>query len=82
MGKEAIEGLVTVATAIVVIAIIAVIVSQRSDTAKVLGAGGKALSDAISAAVSPVTSNAKSAASTQVGQQGTVLDQMGRIFPD
>ena len=55
MGKEAIEGLITVATAIVGVAIIATLVSKNAQTASVLSAGGSALSTAISAATGPVT---------------------------
>ncbi len=49
------EAVVTIATAIVGIAILAVLVSNRSNTAKVIGAAGDAFSRSIGAAVSPVT---------------------------
>lgn len=49
------EAIVTIATAIVGIAILAVLVSQRSNTANVIGAAGNAFSRSIGAAVSPVT---------------------------
>lgn len=55
MGKEAIEGIITVATAIVGVAIIATLVSKNAQTANVLGAGGKALATSIQAATGPVT---------------------------
>lgn len=57
MGKETIEGLVTVATLIVGVAFIAVLVSNNANTSGVLSAGGSALSTAITAAVSPVSSS-------------------------
>lgn len=49
------EAIVTIATAIIGVAILAVLVSQRSNTAKVIGAAGDAFSRSIGAAVSPVT---------------------------
>lgn len=55
MGDNLITGLVTIATAIVGLAIIAVIVSKNAQTPAVIGAAGNALGSDISAAVSPVT---------------------------
>lgn len=49
------EPVVTIATAIVGVAIIAVLVSQRSQTAGVISAAGNAFSNALGVAVSPVT---------------------------
>lgn len=49
------QGVVTIATAIVGVAILAVIVSKNANTAGVIQAGGQALSTDIGAAVSPVT---------------------------
>lgn len=54
MGN-AFEPIVTIATAIVGVAIIAILVSQKSNTAGVFAAAGGAFSNALSAAVSPVT---------------------------
>lgn len=54
MGKEAIEGIVTVIGLVIGVAIIAVIVSKRADTGGVITAGGTALEKIIKAAVSPV----------------------------
>lgn len=56
MGKEAIEGVVTVALAITGIAMIAVLVSKNANTAGVLVASGQALATGITAATGPVTS--------------------------
>jgi PRD1 phage membrane DNA delivery len=56
MGKETIEGLVTVAVAIVGVAMIAVLVSKNANTANVLTSGGQALATGISAATGPITS--------------------------
>jgi hypothetical protein len=55
MADNLISSLVTVVTAIIGIAIIAVLVSNKAQTAGVIGAGGNAFSQAIEAAVSPVT---------------------------
>jgi hypothetical protein len=55
MGDKAITSVVVVLTAIVGVAIVAVVVSKQADTANVLGAGGKAFSSILSAAVAPVS---------------------------
>lgn len=55
MEDRLVTSVVTVLTAIVGVAIIAVLVSQRANTAGVLTAGGNAFSNALTAAVSPVT---------------------------
>lgn len=55
MTDQLISGVVTVATAIVGIAILAVLVSRQSQTPQVLSAAGSAFSGAIGAAVSPIT---------------------------
>lgn len=49
------EQIVTILTAIVGVAIIAVLVSRNSQTATVIGAAGSAFSNALGVAVSPVT---------------------------
>ena len=54
MGDKIIEGLVSVAVAVIGIAIVAVIVGRGSQTASVLSAGGNAFSSIIKAATSPV----------------------------
>lgn len=70
----------TVATAIVVVAIVAVLVSKNAQTGSVLTAGGNALSGAIKAAVSPVSGATTSAASTQLGNLGGILDSAGHYI--
>lgn len=55
MTDQLISGLVTVATAIVGIAILAVLVSGKSQTSSVIRSAGSAFAGAVSAAVSPVT---------------------------
>lgn len=49
------ESIVTIATAITGVAIVAVIVSRKSQTPAVIQAGGSAFSNALGVAVSPVT---------------------------
>jgi hypothetical protein len=49
------ENIVSVLTAIIGLAIIAVIVSQRAATSSVIKSAGNAFSSAISAATAPVT---------------------------
>lgn len=55
MGEHMINSLLTVATAIVGVAIIAVLVSNKAQTAGVIGAAGAAFANDLSAAVAPVT---------------------------
>lgn len=50
-------GIITIFTTIVGLAMVAVIVSNKAQTPKVLQAGGTALSQIIGAAVSPVSGN-------------------------
>lgn len=49
------ESVVTILTAIVGVAILSVLVSQRSNTAGVFSAAGSAFANALSAATGPVT---------------------------
>jgi membrane protein implicated in regulation of membrane protease activity len=51
------EGLTTIATAIVAVALLALLVSKKSDTAKVIQAMGSAFGNSLAVAVSPVTGN-------------------------
>lgn len=53
MGDQLIASVVTVATAIIGLAIIAVLVSRNADTANVISAGGNAFTSAIGAATNP-----------------------------
>lgn len=49
------EQIVTIAVAIVGVAILAVLVSRQSNTAGVIQAAGRAFSDSLGVAVSPIT---------------------------
>jgi hypothetical protein len=55
MGDQLINGIVTVATAIVGVAILAVLVSRNAQTPAVINAGGSAFANSLLAAEAPVT---------------------------
>lgn len=55
MSDQLIGGVVTVATAIIGVAIIAVLVSNNANTSKVITSAGSAFGSALSAAEAPVT---------------------------
>lgn len=55
IGDNLITGMVSIAMAIVGVAIVATLVSRNAQTPAVLGAAGDAFASAIGAAVSPVT---------------------------
>lgn len=55
MSEKAITSVVAVAMAIIGVAIIAILVSNQSNTGSVLGAGGKSFGGALACALSPVT---------------------------
>lgn len=52
------EAPLTIASGIIAVAIIAVLVSNRSQTGQVLGSAGSAFANMLSAATAPVTGNA------------------------
>ena len=54
MGAQTISSVVTVLTAIVGLAILAVLVSKNADTANVISSGGRAFSTSLLAAEAPV----------------------------
>ena len=54
MGENIVSSIVTVLLAIIAVAIIAVLVSQNAQTAKVVGAGGTAFSGILGSALTPV----------------------------
>lgn len=65
MGDQLISSAVTVATAIIGLAIIAVLVSKNANTSGVIGTTGSAFSQALSAAEAPVTGTASMGSSFQ-----------------
>lgn len=60
----------TTIVAVIGLAIVAVIVSQRANTASVIGASGNSLANVIAAAVSPVTGNTTAATTGATGLAG------------
>lgn len=70
MGRELFEPIVTILAGIIGVAIVAVLVSQKSNTAGVFSAAGGAFANAVSAAVSPVT-GASAAPNVNAGTQGS-----------
>ncbi len=58
MGREIFEPIVTIIAGVIGVAIIAVLVSNRAQTANVFAAAGGAFSNVLSTAVSPVTGRA------------------------
>jgi hypothetical protein len=58
MTDSLVTGLVSVALAIVGVATVATLVSNKAQTAQVVQAGGNAFASDLLAAVSPVTGNA------------------------
>jgi PRD1 phage membrane DNA delivery len=57
MGRETIEGIFSVAIAIVGVGMIAVLVSRNANTAGILAASGQALATGLQAAELPVTAS-------------------------
>lgn len=55
MNENMIESIVTIATAIVGVAILAVLVSKKSNTSGVIQSAASGFSNALGTAVSPVT---------------------------
>jgi hypothetical protein len=55
MGSQMITAIVTILTAIIGVAIIAVLVSKNANTTAVISAGGNAFTGALGTALSPVT---------------------------
>ena len=55
MGKETIDAIVSIVTAIVGLAILSVLVSKNANTAGVISASAQGLGTALSAAEAPVT---------------------------
>lgn len=60
MGDSVIQGVVTIASAVVGIAIIAVLVSKQAQTGTVIQAATSGFASDISAAVSPITGGSSS----------------------
>jgi hypothetical protein len=68
MGGDLVRAIFALASAVVGLAILAVILSTRSSTASVLGSAGNALSAVIGAATSPVSGAQVATTSGNTGQ--------------
>lgn len=55
MGEKAITGIVAIITAVIGVAIIAVLVSKNAQTTGVISAAGQSFSSVLNTALSPVT---------------------------
>lgn len=55
MSNELVTSVVTILTAIIGVAVIAVLVSKNANTTAVIGAGGNAFTQSLGAALSPIT---------------------------
>lgn len=51
--NDVVSGIITVATGVISVAILAVILSQKANTANVIGAAGKAFAGSLQAATNP-----------------------------
>jgi hypothetical protein len=70
MGDQLINSVVTVATAIVGLAIIAALVSKNANTAGVVTASGNSFSQALTAALAPVDGNSFGGGNMASGYMG------------
>ena len=72
MGNQVIAGFVTVATAIIGVAILATLVSNRAQTANVIRAASGGFAQDLGVALSPVSGSNMSTASFTGGGAGTL----------
>lgn len=70
MGNQLLNSVVVVATAIIGVAIVAVLVSKNANTSAVIGASSQGFSQALGTALSPVTGSGNSFGN----QGGGVID--------
>lgn len=66
MSEKTITSVVAIALAILGVAIVALLVSNNSNTGSVLGAGGKSFGGALACALSPITGGSCGGGGTQV----------------
>ena len=76
MGSNLVTGLVTIATSIVGLAIIATLVSKNANTSGVIQSAGSALSGSIATAVSPVTGGSGFGGGMTMGTLPSLTTQM------
>lgn len=69
-GQHIIASIVGILTAIIGVAIIAVLVSKNAATGKVITSGGNAFANILKTAISPVTSGGMGLSSTPLSYNG------------
>lgn len=74
------EAVVTIATGIIGLAIVAVLVSNKAQTGSVLGAAGSAFANAISAATGPVTGAVTAPVNSSSGT-GLTMPPLSTVLP-
>ena len=79
--NKAWEQIASIFIAITGVAIVAVLVSKKSDTAAVIQASGSAFGNSLGVAVSPVTGNQYQIDLSYPNQGGFMLPQMGSYWP-
>lgn len=70
MTDKLVDSMVTIAVAIIGVAILAVIVSRQSNTSNVILSAGKAFAGSLQVAVSPITSSGFSGSNLLSGAGG------------
>lgn len=75
------DQVVAVLTAIVGVAILAVILSKNSNTANVIGSAAQGFSEALTTAVSPITGNLAGAYGPTSGFTGTSFNGIANSLP-
>lgn len=78
--NSGVEAIVTIATGIIGLAIVAVLVSNKAQTGSVLGAAGSAFANALSAATGPVT-GAVTAPNVSTSGSGLSLPALSSLLP-
>jgi len=73
MGDKAVTAIIAILTSVIGVSIIAVLVSNQSNTSNVLTAAGTAFSNILKTAVSPVTGGSSSGLGSLGSSLGTGL---------
>lgn len=78
--NSGVEAIVTIATGIIGLAIVAVLVSNKAQTGSVLGAAGSAFANALSAATGPVTGSTTAPVNSSSSGIGS-LPSLSAVLP-
>lgn len=76
MADKALSALISLLSAIIFLAVIAVILSQKSDTKNVISSAGNAFSGIITAAVNPVSGSGFSGASNFLNTSSGIITNL------